>query len=48
MESSLLSLITGIIFPIDALLSEDIQDSPTDCFLLKQAENKLHFPDCVL
>lgn len=43
MESSLLSLITDVIFPNDAPLSEDIRDSPRDCFLLKQAENKFNF-----
>lgn len=48
MESLLLYLITGIIFPIDGLLSEDIQDSLTDCLLLQQAENELDFPDYAL
>lgn len=46
MESSLHSLITDVISPMDAPLSEDIQDSPRDCFQLELVQNKFNFPVC--
>lgn len=46
MVSSMVSLITDVIFPMDAPLLEDVRESPRDCVPLKQAANKFNFPHC--